>query len=164
MRLSSESHLSRDMTKPTKWLCAQRRLRSAWASAQSDQSLRCRMKKAWVLSYQLSAQRRLWSSDWADAHFKLGPTFPTILIFLFLFTFFSGYPYFFLSKALKSIHGTRMPTFIIKLKLWPGIISYNILIRLINAYKLFLLIFRLWFHFRFIFISSPEPKAHKVSL
>ena len=29
------------MTKPTKWLCAQRRLRSAWASAQSDQSLCC---------------------------------------------------------------------------------------------------------------------------
>ena len=28
------------MTKPTKRLCAQRRLRSAWASAQSDQSLR----------------------------------------------------------------------------------------------------------------------------
>ena len=28
------------MTKPTKWLCAQRRLRSAWAFAQSDQSLR----------------------------------------------------------------------------------------------------------------------------
>ena len=26
------------MRKPTKWLCAQRRLRSAWASAQSDQS------------------------------------------------------------------------------------------------------------------------------
>ena len=25
-----------------------------------------RMKKAWVFSYQLSAQRRLWS-DWADA-------------------------------------------------------------------------------------------------
>ena len=32
---------SRDMTKPTKWVCAQRRLRSAWASAQSDPSLRC---------------------------------------------------------------------------------------------------------------------------
>ena len=29
------------MTKPTKWLCAQRRLRSAWASAQSGQSLLC---------------------------------------------------------------------------------------------------------------------------
>ena len=29
------------MTKPTKWLCTQRRLRSAWASAQSDQSLHC---------------------------------------------------------------------------------------------------------------------------
>ena len=34
-------HLSRLMTKPTKWLCAQRTLRSTWASAQSDQSLRC---------------------------------------------------------------------------------------------------------------------------
>ena len=32
------SHL---MTKPTKWLCAQRRLRSAWACAQSDQSSLC---------------------------------------------------------------------------------------------------------------------------
>ena len=32
--------LSRLMTKPAKWLCAQRRLRSAWASAQSDLSLR----------------------------------------------------------------------------------------------------------------------------
>ena len=32
------SHL---VTKPTKWLCAQRRLRSAWASVQSDQSSLC---------------------------------------------------------------------------------------------------------------------------
>ena len=64
------------VTKPTKWVCAQRRLRSAWASAQSDQSLRClprliwvlavRMKKAWILSYPLSTQQRHWS-DWADA-------------------------------------------------------------------------------------------------
>ena len=34
-------HLSHDMTKPTKCVCAQWRLRSAWASAQSDQSLHC---------------------------------------------------------------------------------------------------------------------------
>ena len=33
--------MSHDMTKPTKWVCAQRRLRSAWASAQSNQSLLC---------------------------------------------------------------------------------------------------------------------------
>ena len=33
--------MSRDMTKPTKWVCAQQRLRSAWPSAQSDQSLCC---------------------------------------------------------------------------------------------------------------------------
>ena len=31
--------------KPTIWLCGQRRLRSAWASAQSDQSLRCPHEK-----------------------------------------------------------------------------------------------------------------------
>ena len=31
-------HLSHLMTKPTKWLCTQQRLRSAWASAWCDQS------------------------------------------------------------------------------------------------------------------------------
>ena len=36
-----ERQMSRDMTKPTKWVCAQWRLRSAWASAQSDQGLHC---------------------------------------------------------------------------------------------------------------------------
>ena len=34
-------HLSCLMTKPTKWLCTQRRLRSAWESTLSDQSLCC---------------------------------------------------------------------------------------------------------------------------
>ena len=34
-------NMSRLMTKQTKWLCAQWRLRSAWESAQSDQSLHC---------------------------------------------------------------------------------------------------------------------------
>ena len=41
----SEGNVSRIMTKPTKWVCAQRRLRSAWASAQSDHSLRCPHKE-----------------------------------------------------------------------------------------------------------------------
>ena len=36
------SQMSRLMTKPTMWLCAQRRLRSAWASAQSGQSFAVR--------------------------------------------------------------------------------------------------------------------------
>ena len=62
--------LSRDMTKPTKWLCAQRRLRSAWASAQSDQSSLSAWRKLGSLSHRLSAQRRLWS-DWADAQADL---------------------------------------------------------------------------------------------
>ena len=52
-----QTKMSSDMTKPTKWVCTQWRLRSAWASA-------------WVLSYPLSAQRRLWS-DWADAQTDL---------------------------------------------------------------------------------------------
>ena len=59
-----------DMTKPTKWLCAERRLRSAWASTQSDQSLRCLHEETLVLSYPWSAQPRLWS-DWADAQADL---------------------------------------------------------------------------------------------
>ena len=40
-RSSCTSHLSRFMTEPTKWVCAERKLRSTWASAQSNQSLRC---------------------------------------------------------------------------------------------------------------------------
>ena len=57
---------SRLMTKQTKWLCAQQRLRSAWASAQSDHSLRC------ALNGYLSSrgQWRLWS-NWADAQADL---------------------------------------------------------------------------------------------
>ena len=39
------SFLSHLMKKPAKWLCAQRRLRSAWASPQSDQSSLCTL---WV--------------------------------------------------------------------------------------------------------------------
>ena len=62
--------MSRDITKPTKWLCVQRRLRSAWASAQSDQSLCCPHEETWVLSYPLSTQRRF-RSDWADAQADL---------------------------------------------------------------------------------------------
>ena len=51
-------------------MCAQRRLRSAWASTQSDQNLRCPYEESLVLSYPLSAQQRLWS-DWADAQADL---------------------------------------------------------------------------------------------
>ena len=55
--------MSRDITKPTKWV-----------SAQHPPSLirvfAVRSKKAWVLSYLLSAQRRLWS-DWVDAQTDL---------------------------------------------------------------------------------------------
>ena len=39
--LHSEKQMSHDMAKPTKWVCAQQRLRSAWASTQSDQSSLC---------------------------------------------------------------------------------------------------------------------------
>ena len=62
-------NMSYDMTKPTKWVYTQWRLRSAWASAQSDQRFRCPYK-AWVLRYPLSTQRRHWS-DWADAQADL---------------------------------------------------------------------------------------------
>ena len=40
-----------------------------------------RMKKAWVLSYPLSAQERLWS-DWADAQADLSPRWVHILLVL----------------------------------------------------------------------------------
>ena len=61
--------LSRDVTKPTKWVCAQQRLRSAWATAQSDQSLRCPgIRPIWSES-SLSAWRNLESlaAHWAHS-------------------------------------------------------------------------------------------------
>ena len=40
-RCPAKLNMSRLVTNPRKWLWAQRRLRSAWASAQSDQSSQC---------------------------------------------------------------------------------------------------------------------------
>ena len=55
-------------------LCAQRRLRSAWASSLGIcpvwSVFVVRLKKPWVLSYTLSAHQRLWS-DWVDAQADL---------------------------------------------------------------------------------------------
>ena len=45
-------------------ICAQRRLRSAWASAQSDQGLHCALNRL----FSSCGQRRLWSY-WADMSF-----------------------------------------------------------------------------------------------
>ena len=39
--ITREIDMSRLMSKPTKWLCTQQRLRLVWASTQSDQSSRC---------------------------------------------------------------------------------------------------------------------------
>ena len=41
MNQNHHEQMSHIMEKPKKWLCAQRRLRSAWASTQSDQSSLC---------------------------------------------------------------------------------------------------------------------------
>ena len=41
IRVCIHTVMSRNMIKLTKWLCAQRRLKSAWAAAQADQSLYC---------------------------------------------------------------------------------------------------------------------------
>ena len=59
---TKEVHLSHDKTKPTKWVCAHRRLRSAWAFAQSDQS----SLSAWR---KLGSLAKLWahSEDWSDS-------------------------------------------------------------------------------------------------
>ena len=54
-------NLSHLMTKPTMWLCPQRRLRSVWAGHPPSliRVFAVRMKKGWILSYPLNAQQRL---------------------------------------------------------------------------------------------------------
>ena len=61
--------MSRLIIKPTKWLCTQRRLRTAWASAQSDQSSLCAQWVAKDRSF-LHEDNEDWS-DWADAQAEL---------------------------------------------------------------------------------------------
>ena len=51
-------------------MCAQWRLRSAWASAQSDQSVRLRSMGSWGPNVSSCGQGRLWS-DWADTQADL---------------------------------------------------------------------------------------------
>ena len=64
-------NLSCDMTKPTKWHVRPAKtqislgIRPVWSDV-----FTVHMKKALVLSYPLSTQRRLWS-DWADAQVDL---------------------------------------------------------------------------------------------
>ena len=62
-----KNHLSRLMTKSTKWSCTQQRLRSAWASAQSDQSWLSAWRKAWVLSYPLSTSEDSDQTGWSES-------------------------------------------------------------------------------------------------
>ena len=53
------------MTKPTKWLCAQRKFRSAYASAQSDQSLPCPIEES--LGPKLTIKRPAKTLIWVFA-------------------------------------------------------------------------------------------------
>ena len=63
--------LSRDTTKPTMWQCAQRRLRSAWASAQSrSESLLSAWRKLVFLA--LHWAHSVWSESLLSAWRKLG--------------------------------------------------------------------------------------------
>ena len=64
------------MTKPTKWVCAKRTLRSAWASAQSDQRPRCPQEES--LGPKLPIKRA------AKTLIRLGgcPSYPPSLISL----------------------------------------------------------------------------------
>ena len=68
--------MSQDTTKPTKWVCAQRRFRSAWASAQSDQSSLCAQYVAKDPSFLHADSEDSnqtggcpgWSKSWLGAH------------------------------------------------------------------------------------------------
>ena len=89
-----DKHKSHLMPKPTKWhvhpaktqislmrvfAVCMRRLRPAWASTSLIRVFAVRLKKAWVLSYPLSTQRRLsrlgdcpgWSESSLGAHVSL---------------------------------------------------------------------------------------------
>ena len=63
----SDTHF---MTKPTKWHVRPAKTRISLGISPVWSVFTVHMKKAWVLSYPLSAQQRLWS-DWVDAQADL---------------------------------------------------------------------------------------------
>ena len=62
-------YMSHEMTKPTKWVCAKQRLRSAWASS-LIRFFTVHSMGSWGPKVSSCGQRRLWS-DWADAQADL---------------------------------------------------------------------------------------------
>ena len=65
-RLEEETFWATSWRNQQNDFCAQRRLRSAWASAQSDQSLRLPSSGSLGPNFASGGQRWLWS-DWVDA-------------------------------------------------------------------------------------------------
>ena len=67
VRALAQPHMSRITTNPTKWHVRQAKTQISLGICPvfRVRVFAVRMKKAWVLNYPLSAQRRLWS-DWAD--------------------------------------------------------------------------------------------------
>ena len=63
-------HLRRLVTKPTKWHVRPVKTQISLGICPVWSVFAVHMKKAWVLSYPLSAQQRLWS-DWADVQADL---------------------------------------------------------------------------------------------
>ena len=68
---NDSDQMSRDMTKPTKWLCVQRRIRSAWASTQSDQSSLCAQWRLWSDGRMLGAQSLFWFLSCCGSNVRL---------------------------------------------------------------------------------------------
>ena len=69
------------MTKPPKWHVCPAKTDQPGHPPSLIRVFAIRMKKAWVLSYPLSAQRRLWS-DWADPQADLSFCWAHILLVL----------------------------------------------------------------------------------
>ena len=67
---SKRCHFASRNAKPTNWHVRPAKTQISLGIHPVWSAFAGRMKKAWVLSYPLSAQRRLWS-DWADAHADL---------------------------------------------------------------------------------------------
>ena len=92
--------------------CTQQRLRSAWAWPSLIRVFVVHVKKPWVLSYPLSAQRRLWS-DWADAQADLN--------LRWAHTHFVG----FVISQLNSLHWTRFKRLLIQQLKWSPCILFS---------------------------------------
>ena len=121
----SKPYMSRVMTKPTKWLCAQRRLKWAWESAQSDQSLRCALNgllrtQTFFVRTAKTLIRLGGCPGWSESSLDAQPFCWFCHVVAQIISITLDYYYYCPDILWRSYGGTRTSRLLLRLSWWAG--------------------------------------------